>query len=149
MNLLWATHRVNPAMNDALGEYIATKIWGEPRAFPLSTTLGVFEHGDLIAALVYYDYDSQAGVIQITGAAASPRWLTRPVLREMFEFPFIKLAVQAVVMRVDPDDRRLDRILTSYGFTKTRLPRLRGRHKDEMLFTLFDDVWRHNRFNTK
>lgn len=101
----------------------------------------------IIAVMVFYDYDKDAGVIQISGAADTPRWLTRPILKEMFGYAFNEVGCQAVVMRVDPDNTRLHRILTAYGFTMHRLPRLRGRDKDECLFVLYDDVWRGNGFH--
>lgn len=147
MNTFWAHHEKAPEINRAIGDFIACRIWGEPREFAKSTTLGVFNSGVMVAGMVYYDYDRQAGVVQISGAADSPRWLTKPVLWEMFSYPFNELRCQCVVMRVDPGDIRLDRMLTSYGFEKMRLPRLRGRDKDEILYSLFDDVWKQNGFH--
>jgi len=129
-------------------DWISEGIFNKPGQLTYgSTCMGVFENGTLVAGLAYYDQDRDAGVIQISGAATTPRWLTKKVLWEMFDFPFNQLGCQAVVMRVDPDDKRLDRILTSYGFEKTRLKRLRGRNQDEMIYTLFDDVWRSNGFH--
>src|SRR5690606_2224075 len=80
-----------------------------------------------------------AGAIEVSGAADTPRWLTKKVLWEMFAYPFEHLGCQIVVMRVSTENTRLHRILTAYGFECYRIPRLRGRHEDELIFTLTDD----------
>lgn len=150
MITFWANHATDPPLNDRLCEFVSKRIWGGIRPFPQSTTMAVVDDTDtVVAVMVFYDYDAAAGVIQISGAADTPRWLTRPILRQMFAFPFDELGCQAVAMRVDPDDRRLHRILKAYGFEMTRLRRLRGRDRDECLFVLYDDVWRANRFNDR
>lgn len=148
MMTVWANHVTSPDLNDRLCEYAALRIWGKARPFAQATTMGVADAtGRICAAMVFYDYDADAGVIQISGAADNPHWLTRPILKEMFAYPFDELRCQAVVMRVNPDDRRLPRMLRAYGFEQTTLKRLRGRDKDECLFVLYDDVWRDNGFH--
>lgn len=105
-------------------------------------------HGEeIVAGMVYCNYDKDAGVVEISGAADTPRWLTRPVLHEMFSYAFDELGCQAVVMRVDPGNSRLDRMLRAYGFTRHDLPRMRGREKAEAIYILGDDIWRANGFH--
>lgn len=149
MKTVWAN--AGHPLNGAIGDFVSLRIFGEPGAFRDHTALAVFEQREggalMVAGLVYHDYDGRAGVIQISGAADTPRWLTRPVLKEMFSFPFDELGCQAVVMRVDPGDVRLARILSAYGFERHLLPRMRGRDRDDALFILFDDVWRGNGFH--
>lgn len=145
MTPVWAN--TGHPLNQGIGDFVSYRLYGHPGAFRDYTALGVFQGSTLVAGLVYCDYDRNAGVIQISGAADTPRWLTRKVLWEMFAWPFLELGCQTVAMRVDPDDMRLKRILTSYGFTCHVLPRLRGRDKDEALYLLHDDVWRENRFH--
>lgn len=149
MKTVWASHTRNTLLHDKFCEFAALRIWGAVRPFPMATTMAVVEGKTVRAVMVFYDYDKDAGVIQISGAADTPRWLTRAVLHEMFSFPFDGLGCQAVVMRVDPDDTRLRRILTAYGFESVTLRRMRGRHKNECIYTLFDDVWRTNGFHRR
>lgn len=146
MHILWGGGN-NPDLNRALGNWCAAQI-GLPRPFedPF-TTMGVFDHKDLVAVMVFGGWQPEAGVVEIHGAATTPRWLTRPILWEMFAFPFQQLGCQTVVMRCDPDDKRLARILKAYGFDSVRLPRIRGRDKDEILYILHDDIWRNNGFH--
>ena len=146
-DIVWHSHSVNPEANQAVCEFVATRIWGEARPFFLSTTMGVFEGGKLVAAVVFNNYDRAAGVLEMSAASDTPRWLTRPVLLAMFAFPFDELGCQAVVLRVDASNTRLARILTAYGFNRYEIPRLRGRDKPEVIFVLHDDVWRTNGFH--
>ena len=60
----------------------------------------------------------------------------------MFDFPFDIAGCQAVVMRVDPENARLERILKVCGFSRHVLPRLRGRGRAEAVYILGDDVWK-------
>lgn len=146
MHILWGGGN-NPDVNRALGNWCAAQI-GLPRPFedPF-TTMGVFDGETLVAVMLYSGWQPEAGVIEIHGAGMTPRWLTRAVLWKMFEYPFVQLGCQTVVMRCDPDNRRLARMLKSYGFYGVRLPRLRGRDKDEILYVLHDDVWTNNGFH--
>lgn len=146
MNVIWGSDR-EPELNRALAEWAAMRIFGTPKAFGPCTTMGVFDGANLIGAMVYHNWDRDADVIEISGAALHPRWLTKAVLWEMFAYPFDELGCQSIVMRVSPVDRRLRRILTAYAFQCFTLPRLRGRHEDENVFILTDDAWRNNGFH--
>jgi len=103
--------------------------------------------GNALGAAIYQNYDPEHGVIELSAAAASPRWLSRKVLREMFSYPFDQLGCQAVAMRCDTDNSRLARIFTAYGFKRYDIPRLRGRDKGEAIYVLADDDWRANGFH--
>jgi hypothetical protein len=142
--LNWKT---NPVEYAQLSDWVAHQIYGFKKDFGNGTAMAVLKGQELVAGMLYYDYDKDAGVIQISGAAVTPRWLTRPILWKMFSYPFNELSCQAVVMRVSPKDTRLKRILTSYGFDCHVIPRLRGRDQDEALYVLYDDVWRSNRYH--
>lgn len=135
-----------PTLNKALAEWCAEKIGARSLQEPYSA-IGVFEHEDLKAVLVYNNYHAKEGVVEVHGAATTPRWLTRPVLYAMYDFPFNRLGCQTVIQRNDPNNRRLARMLLAYGFKEFRLPRLRGRGKDESIFILHDDVWRANGYH--
>lgn len=146
MQFVWAN--ADHPMHGAVGDFVSFRLYGHAGAFRDYTAMGIFEPGGrMVAGLVYYDYDRSAGVIQVSGAADTARWLTKPVLWEMFNFPFNEIGCQALVMRVDPGDRRLERILSAYGFEKHVLPRMRGRDRDDAIYILFDDVWKANGFH--
>lgn len=152
MNTLWASEFKHQDLNQSLWTWASNQIFGDCRGFGPCATLGVFDcHNEPCAVVVYHNYYQDAGVIEISAAAVTSRWLTRPVLKEMFSLPFDLMGVQTIVMRVSPDEKQkhIHRMLKAYGFQKYRLPRLRGRDEDELVFILHDDVWRENRFNRR
>lgn len=146
MKVLWGGSG-NSDINRSLATWCAAQI-GLPRPFEEPyTTMGVFDDSQLVAVILYNNFQPEAGVIEIHGAGISPRWLTRPVLRGMFEYPFMQLGCQNVIMRVSDRDRRLLRILKAYGFKHVTIPRLRGRDEGERIFWLTDDAWKANGFH--
>lgn len=127
--------------------FMAHRIWGHERAMPKGEVMIVHDDRDMTGAVLFNNFDQHAGTIEMTAAATSKRWLTRAVLLEMFSFPFEQLRCQAAILRCDPADKALSRILTAYGFKRYDIPRLRGRNKAEAIFVLGDDDWRANKFN--
>jgi len=114
---------------------------------PLGTALALERDGKPIAGVIFTNYDTDRGTIEITAASDCKRWLSRSVLFEMYSYCFDEMGCQAVVQRNDPDNTSLARILTAYGFERYDIPRLRGRDKGEAIFVLTDDAWRTNGFH--
>lgn len=146
MTIVWGDSN-NPDVNAALGSWCAAHIDGIRNGFLNFTSMGVILDNELIASLVYHNFDRKAGVIEISAASITPRWLTRPVLKAMFSYPFEELGCQMVVLRVSERNTRLMRILTAYSFDHVTVPRLRGRDEAERIFFLTDDAWRSNGFH--
>lgn len=147
MTPIWAHHEKDKPLYDVMCRYISERIWSENKGFAPGTVLAVADKDQVIAGVIFTNYDRDAEVIEMSAAADSPRWLTRPILWEMFSYAFNELGCQAAVLRCDPKDTRLGRILTAYGFSRYVIPRLRGRDKPEALFILGDDEWRANGFH--
>ena len=146
MRTIWGSER-EPELNAYLAQWAAIRLFRRLDGFGPCTTMGVFDDARLIAVMVYNNWDRQTGVLEIHGVAETPRWLAKPVLHEMFAYPFEQLGCQMVVMRVSANDSRLRRILTAYGFDHYLIKRLRGRDEDECVYTLTDDAWRANGFH--
>lgn len=146
IHTLWGSDD-NSEVNDALAVWCAGQI-GLPRPFERPyTTMGVFNDTALIAVVVYNNFNPEAGVIEFHGAGISPRWLARPVLKEMFAYPFEQIGCQNVVTRNSANNKRLHRQLKAYGFKHVTIPRLRGRDEAECIFWLTEEAWRANGFN--
>lgn len=118
---------------------------GLPRA---STAIGVIDRdGRLIGGMVYHNYDPDAGVIEMSGAALpGSGWLSRETLRHVYTYPFLQLDCQMVVMRVAADDERLLRQLAAFNYSFIKIPRLLGRNKDAVLALLTKEDWIANKF---
>ena len=109
--------------------------------------MAVAHKGELIAVIVWHEWNPSSGVMEFSGAAISKRWLTKPVLKAMFDYPFRDVGCQMVVARVSEHNEALLRQLQAYGFTATRIERLRGPDEDEMICTLSREAWASNKFN--
>ena len=142
--ILWAWP--GDALYAPLVDFITTRIWGQPKDMTDGTVLAVAEDNRIIGACLFHNWQPDEGVIELTSASISPRWLSRPVLRVMFGYAFDQLGCQAAVMRVDPANTRMCRIASAFGFQRYDIPRLRGRDKAEALFILGDDEWRSGKF---
>ena len=142
--ILWA----NPgdAMYRPLVRFITERIWGAEVEMTEGTVMGIVADSKIIGACLFHNWQPDTGVIELSSASTSPRWLSRRTLREMFGFAFDRLGAQAAVMRVDPENTKMCRIASAFGFKRYDIPRLRGRNKAEAIFVLGDDDWRAGRF---
>lgn len=148
IQILWGSAQ-NPKVNDRLATWCAQKV-GLVRGFSEPfTTMGVFSGSDLIGVTVFHNYQPEDGVIEISGASASARWLPRSILFEKFSYIFDQLGCQLCVMRVSERNDRMIAVARKYGFTGHLIPRLRGRDEAEWVFTLTDDEWRKSRFHKR
>lgn len=115
-----------------------------------SKAIGVVEDGRLIAGLVYHNFDPGAGVIEMSGAAIQGKyWLTSETLRRIYDYPFLEIGAQLVVMRVAEENKSLRRILTAIGYDTVVVPRLLGRDKNCAICTLTLEAWIGNKFNQR
>lgn len=148
MTIIWGGAG-NPAANQAIADFVAGHIDGCERGFSDFTSLGVMEDDMLIAGVVFHNYAPEAGVIELSAAATSKRWLTRPVLKAMFGYPLDEIGCQMVVLRVSERNSGMIAIARRFGFDSHRVPRLRGRDEAEIIFTLTDNDWRAHAVNQK
>jgi RimJ/RimL family protein N-acetyltransferase len=128
---LWAARRIWPGRDNAWRDIAAA-----------ARVMAVYDGMNLLAVMVYHNWDPQAGVIEISGAAESPRWLTRQTLHSLYAYPFDMLGCQVVVQRNAASNKRVNRILKKLGFHPFTIPRLRGRTEDEIVWTLTVEDWR-------
>ncbi len=146
MEVVWPS---DPAMNQAVKMWIENRIWDDGRELPPCVTMGVFEDKKIVAGVAFHDYQPKEGVMEISAASESRRWLTRNVLKNIFGYVFNEARCQLCVARIDPDNSSLLRIFKAYGFNDIRIPRLLGRSKDQIILTLTDDDWKANKFERK
>jgi RimJ/RimL family protein N-acetyltransferase len=136
----------------AVADFVAALIpHCRTRGFGKCKAIGVIDaDGVLIAGLVYHNYDPEAEVIEISGAALpKTNWLTRETIRRMYGYPFLQLGCQMVVQRTPVDDRRLLAQLAAYNYMFIPVPRMFGRDRDGVLCMLTDEDWMANRFNKR
>lgn len=143
MIFVWGGPRA-PQINEALQAFVAARV-GAPRGFGPAASLGMVEGDRLIAAVVFNNWSPEDGTIEMSAAADSKRWLTRPMLNAMFGFCFDECQCQLVALRVSEHNTTMIDIARRFGFSETRIARLRGRNEAEIIFTLTDDTWNAHR----
>lgn len=149
MTPLWVHRDLQPAAHRALLGFLCDRIWGDGRSLEADNIMGVLDGAEVAAAVAFHNYHPEDGVIEISAASDSKRWLTRQVLKALFEYPFEQLGCGVVVARMDPDNKPLNRIFTAYGFSRHVIPNLRGKGRDEAVCVLTDDAWRANGFHKR
>ncbi len=123
------------------------RLIGVDRDFGEAITAGVVDRdGNLVAGLVFHNFYPESQVIEVTGAAISPRWAQRGVLREVFRYVFERAGCQMAVSRTAVSNGRVRKLWKALGATETIIPRLRGRDEAECIITLTDDGWAASKF---
>ena len=136
---------------DALiSQFVASLIPHCRRGFGECRTIGVIDEQDrLIAGMVYHNYDPEAEIIEMSGAATTAHWLQRGMVGRMHQYPFHQCGCQMVAMRIPAENERLLRQLAVYGYNFMLFPRLFGRERDGVIATLTVEDWAENKFNKR
>lgn len=107
--------------------------------------MGVYRD-EQIGGVVFHDWNPEAGTMCMSSAGADG-WLSRSVLFAMHNYIFNIAGCQLAVLQTSERNTVMQRIARAYGYRDTRIPRLRGRDEDEILWTLTDDDWRNSKFH--
>jgi RimJ/RimL family protein N-acetyltransferase len=130
--------------NEAVAAWVAAHIPGCERGFDKPVSIGVVEDERLIGGTCFHNYNPEAGVIEMSSAGTSARWLSRPMLKAIFGYVFDQLGCQLVVMRVSERNSRMIKIAEKFGFSGHLIPRLRGRDEAEWIYCLTVEQWRQH-----
>ena len=136
-----------PNNNKVVGDFVSSIVWGEPGRIENYCSMAVVENMELIAGTLYHNWHPDEGVIELTSASVSKRWLTKAVISAMFSLPFERLGCQLVVLRGSERNANMIGIARKFGFTETFIPRLRGKDHGEFIFCYTDDQWRESPYN--
>jgi RimJ/RimL family protein N-acetyltransferase len=112
-----------------------------------ASALGVLRDGKLVGGMVYTNFDTQAGTVELSCAARDGRWFTRPILYNLFRYAFEGLGCQMVWNRFSSRDAALKRMCVAYGFKVHAIERAFGRDEDSIVGTLTVERWRQNGFH--
>ena len=132
--------------DDRVAAWVAGRIPGCERGFGNCRALGVVSRNEMIAGIVFHNWDPKAGVIEISGAATSPRWFCRRVINVALGYVFDGLNCQMLITRQAPGNDRARGIWLALGGTEYLIPRLRGRDEAECFITLTEEAWRSSKF---
>lgn len=88
-----------------------------PRGFsgPVEA-IGIATEEELVAGVVYHDYQPACGTMQLSMAAVSPRWATRGNIRALLAYPFDAVKVNKLWTATPSTNARALRFNKGIGF---------------------------------
>jgi hypothetical protein len=102
---------------------------------------------ELIAGLVYYNYNPEAGTIEMSiEALPKQRWLTPTTLAVMFQYPFMQCGCQMLITKTSANSEHVLRMLAAMNFRLILVPRLGGRSEDGVIALLTYEDWLESKF---
>lgn len=98
-----------------VADWVAARI-PHVTGFKDMAAIGVARRGELVGGVVYHEY--RGNDIQMSTAAAGPRWLNEGVLRALFAYPFITLKCDRVSAFTPKRNAHTRRFLERIGFVE-------------------------------
>lgn len=134
---------MTPVWTDAAAAFVAERAPDCARGFETAQAMGVFSQGRMVAGVVFHDWWPEKGTIQVSCAADTPRWFTRPVMEMAWGYAFYvaRMAIGQHSIRNGPARR----IWRACGATETVIPELYGEGHDAVIATLTERQWRASR----
>jgi hypothetical protein len=108
------------------------------------------DKNELIAGIVYFNWNPDAGTIEMSiEALPKQRWLTPTTLAVMFRYPFLVCGCQMLITKTSARSVHVQRMLAAMNFKLILVPRSGGRNEDGVLCLLTDDDWRESKFSKR
>ena len=136
------------AWDAGFADFAARIIPGCGRGFGACRALGFIddESQTVDAAIVYHNWQPEAGVIEISAGSTRRDWLTRARLLRIFGYPFDELNCRIVVARIGEHNARTRRIWRSLGAVEYLIPALRSPQEAEVISVLTREAWAGSKF---
>jgi hypothetical protein len=105
------------------------------------------ERNELIAGIVYFNYNPEAGTIEMSvEALPKQRWLTPTTLAVMFQYPFVHCGCQMLITKTMARSTHVLRMLAAMNFALILHPRAGGRYEDGVVAQLTYEDWLDSKF---
>lgn len=132
-----------PAVNQAVGDFVSRLIFGEEGQFEKFCTIAVADDNQLVAGVVYHNYQPDSGVVEVSCASLHRKWMSRDLIREAMSLPFDLLGCQSIFARHSEANKPARRFWERLGADEYVIPRLRGRDEPaECVAVLTQEAWR-------
>lgn len=103
----------------AVAEWVAARIPHVGAAgFGPCVAVGIARGDAMAAGVVWHDWQPESGTIQMSGAAETPRWASRGILREIGRYPFGQLGARKVWATTPHTNERAIRFMLGIGFRR-------------------------------
>lgn len=120
---------------------------GDVDGFGPCAAIGVeSDDGQPLGGVVYSQYQPAFRSIEISCAATSRRWLTRPLVRGIMSYPFDQLHCQRVTAITPRRNKPSRSFLETFGFKREGLIRKGFGDDDAVIYGLLEKEWRASRW---
>lgn len=103
--------------DEYVSEWVAARI-PHVEEFSLCVAIGVVIGDELIAGVVFNNYQKKFGVIELSMAAISPRWAKRETIAELLRYPFEQLGCYKVYTATPADNEKALKVNAHIGFKR-------------------------------
>lgn len=107
--------------DEAIADWVSVNLTGKKGAFTPSRALGVLHEGNLVAGVVYNNYqetnDGKPLLVEMTIYSIDKRWCSRHNLRNIFAYPFSQLRLRRVQAICSAQNEGVIMFLKRIGFT--------------------------------
>lgn len=117
-----------------IAEFVAKGIGGSP-SYEHNATIGIEQDGELLAGVVYFDYNGKSITAAIHGVGR--RWLNREFLWFMFYYPFEQLKVVRITAGIETFNEKSHNLVQKLGFTHEATLQKAGRFGDLHVYRMF------------
>lgn len=112
------------------------------RDFGRCQTMAVMgRDGEMVAGIVFHNWNPRTGVIEVSAAATDPRWAQRQVLGTAMDYVYNTAGCQMVVARTHESNVSVRKLWKAMGASEYLIPRLRGRDASEAILTVTKEAW--------
>lgn len=108
---------------------------------PCSAMGIVSADGRAIGGAVYNNYRAQFRSIDISFAVATPRCLTKSLIRGIMAYPFVQLGCQRITAVTPKRNRRCRKFLETFGFKREGVARRGFGNDDAVIYGLLKREW--------
>lgn len=107
-----------------------------PRDWPGATAIGLASGDKIIAGMIVTNYSRYTRNCEVSFAADTPKWATKPSIRAMLRYPFEQLGCQRITTVIARSNTRSIRFNEGIGFKQEGVMRLGAGHEDALIFGL-------------
>lgn len=130
--------------DEHVATWVAARIDHCGRGFDTCRALGVVDaEGRPVAGVVFHDWWPERGLIELSCAATTPRWLTRNVARAVWAYAFA--VARMAIGRHSERNAPARRVWTACGASEATIPDLWGPGEAAIIATLTRPAWEASR----
>lgn len=120
---------------------------GDGSDFGECTAFGVSGKDGILGGVVFNNWIPRYRSVEVSFASASPRWLTRPIIKSIMSYPFDKLECERVTALTPSRTASARRFLQTFGFVKEGEVRKGFGDDDAVISGLLKEEWLASRWS--